>query len=168
MGCGYQLKPMAFGMSQDQINSIQWGGLPSVNEEKAAKAEKMKRESVLATREVRDAVNRLAKTVGQLEGRVQQIETMLVQSVRIQEKIFLAQMATVPVEKRPVQLPDAEIKARQIMEFSVFDELTAEKVKQRFKALAKKRHPDVKGVESDVDFILLENAYQLLLSSVCS
>ena len=77
-------------------------------------------------------------------------------------------MATVPVENRPVQLPDAEIKARQIMEFSVFDELTAEKLKKRFKVLAKKRHPDVKGVESDVEFILLENAYQLLLSSVSS
>ena len=159
---------MPFGLTPEQIRSTQWGGFKSLDEIEEDKKEKVKRENVVATREVRDSVHGLGKHVAHLEARVQRIENLLLRSVYIQEKILLAQMATVPVEKRPVQLPDAEIKARQIMEFSVFDELTAEKVKKRFKALAKKRHPDVEGVESDVEFILLENAYQLLLSSVSS
>ena len=159
---------MPFGVSPEEIRATNWGGFKSIDQLEEDKKEKAKRETVIATREVRDSVIGLGKVLANHEARLQRIEKLMLRSVYIQEKILLAQMSTIPVEKRPVQLPDAEIKARQIMEFSVFDELTAEKVKKRFKALAKKRHPDVEGVESDVEFILLENAYQLLLSSVGS
>ena len=155
-------------MSQDYIDSIAWGGLPSPKARRAAAEEKLKREPARVTREVRDSVVALGRDLGRIDGRLQKVEALLYRSVLLQEKMLLAQMALIPEEDRPVQLPDAEIQARQIMGFSVFDKLTGALIKKRFKALAKKKHPDVAGVESEADFILLENAYQLLLSSVSS
>lgn len=157
---------MTPGFNQDWINSQNWGGFSSVNEAKKHKAEKEAKRSNRDLEAMASSIRGLHSDVGNLDSRMKRIEDLLCRSVLIQEKQLLAVNALLPNSKKVVALSSDEVLARQTMGFSVFEVLNEKVIHQRYRQLAKQCHPDVDGVDSDTEFLILESATELLLNLV--
>ena len=146
------------------LNDYNIGGAGSTNHHMAkAAAEAAKRESQALSTMAGDMAI-LQRAVARVDDELAVIKGLLYRSYRIQERQLLTLNNFLPESERTLSIGSDVLKARHLLGYGLLEKISESGLKAKFKALAKKCHPDVNDGESSEEFLELEAAYKLLLT----